>query len=73
MIGYIAADKNGSKWFYDFEKPERGEDTWSGRLISTIDVDEIDHEAINNLTWDDEPIKVTIITMIVENYRILKE
>ena len=73
MIGYIAADKNGSKWFYDFEKPERREERWSGDLIFAVDVDEINNEAINNLTWEDEPIKVNIKTVVVEEYRIIKE
>ena len=73
MIGYIAADKDGSKWFYYWDKPERREERWSGDLIFAVDVDEINNEAINNLTWEDEPIKVNIKTVVVEEYRIIKE
>ena len=73
MIVWIAADGDGRKWCYS-QQPKRDEEVkrWYYGLVSCIDVDELDYEPINNLTWDDEPIKMIISNLKIEEYLIIE-
>ena len=71
---YFAVDKDGTKWFYE-EKPIRDNECgqWFGGVNTLFNATDLDIDEINNLTWEDEPLRVRIERVEIMDCRIIYE
>lgn len=60
MIGFVAVNQNGTVWIYE-SRPTRFEGEWFGSRILTSANRAALPEAIQNITWDDDPVMVDIV------------